>query len=620
MKIAIKPSRAGRVSVRSPSLNLNLQFSILNSRLWLLPAAIAFVAWLAVIVAIDPAGEFPRAWQGPGLTLDEPFNVMEGAWLADELFRGDLEGYAEATGLLPDHPPLGRVWLGVWHDLLGPLFKHIPGESPLSIGRARVASASAFAALVFAVGLFAGRWYGAWGGAVASVSLVLMPRTFGHAHIASLESSINFTYGLAVLTLAHRWGDAALAFPPSNKPARTGPTLDPLPTRETVYSGIWFGLALLTKMQAVFLPVPVAVWALCLFRRRAIKPLLIWGAVGAAVFFMGWPWLWSHPFDHLREYFGRATQRASISVWYFGQAIADRDVPWHYPWVIFLTTVPLGLQLTGVWGVFGGDRPAWKSRRDTLLLACIGFPLLLFSIPDVAVYDGERLFSVVYPLWAVLVGRGAECALRRIATRVKFTRARWLLAGFIAVQAYGVIAFAPCYLSYYNLLTGGLTGADRLGLQVTYWGDSITRELLQQAVEEIGPSSPPRDQDSSSATAQPLRHVVVLPYALDAPNTRTYSENQVIGSADVFFTPVLHQFQLDTMYEQSPILRKLQFRLQPYTGPPTKDGSRRTFILLFRRKEYLPEELREAPPHARLVAEVRRQGVLLAALYELLPP
>lgn len=582
---------------------------------------IALAAWLAVVAAIDPAGEFPRAWQGPGLTLDEPFNAMEGVFLADELLRGDLEKYGEATGLLPDHPPLGRVWLGVWHDLLGPLFKHVPGESPLSIGRARVASASAFAALVFAVGLFAGRWYGAWGGAIASVALVLMPRTFGHAHLASLESSINFTYGLAVLTLAHRWGDTALVPPPS-KPNRPVPPWAPLPTGATVVAGIWFGLALLTKMQAVFLPVPVAVWALCLFRRRAIKPLLIWGAVGAVVFFIGWPWLWSHPLDHLREYFGRATQRASISVWYFGQAVADRDVPWHYAWVIFLTTIPSGLLVLGGWGVFGGDGPAWRSRRDTLLLACIFFPLFVFSLPGIAVYDGERLFSVVYPLSAVVVGRGAACALTRISTWMRPARARGAIAAFVAVQAYGVIAFAPCYLSYYNLLVGGLAGADRLGLQITYWGDSITRELLTQTAEEIESA---RASNAANVVGEGHRRtgiVVVPPGPLDDPATRNYRESVIVGDPQhpvVLFTPVLHQIQLGMMHDQSPLLRRFD-ELRPYRNRPEPGSDFRTYVLLFRRKEYLPAVFRDVPENARLVAEVRRQGVQLAALYELLTP
>ena len=54
-------------------------------------------------------------------------------------------------------------------------------------------------------------------------------------------------------------------------------------------------------------------------------------------------------------------------VQYFGQVIADRDVPWHYPWFYFAVTVPLGLQILGGLGLIR----AWRNRRAD------AFPLLL---------------------------------------------------------------------------------------------------------------------------------------------------------------------------------------------------------------------------------------------------
>jgi hypothetical protein len=37
----------------------------------------------------------------------------------------------------------------------------------------------------------------------------------------------------------------------------------------------------------------------------------------------------------------------------------------------------------------------------------------------------------------------------------------------------------PYELSYFNALTGGLWGADRLGMEVTYWHDPVNRELFR---------------------------------------------------------------------------------------------------------------------------------------------
>ena len=149
------------------------------------------------------------------------------------------------------------------------------------------------------------------------------------------------------------------------------------------------GLALLTKVQAILLPIPIAVWALVYLRRRAVPLLAVWGLIGVVLFFLFWPYMWKTPIDHLQEYLGRTTSRATLYVWYFGQVVADREVAWHYPWVMFLATVPIGLHGLGMFGLFGPERQAWRSPREILVLACMLFPLCLFSIPGVAVYDGE---------------------------------------------------------------------------------------------------------------------------------------------------------------------------------------------------------------------------------------
>src|SRR5262249_10238225 len=152
-------------------------------------------------------------------------------------------------------------------------------------------------------------------------------------------------------------------------------------------------------------------------RWKALPLLAVWGITGLVIFFACWPWLQIAPVAHLKEYLGRTTERAALYVWYFGETIADRDVPWHYPWVMFLITVPLGLHALGIWGLWGTEHRVRISSRESLVLGCVLFPLIVFSIPGVAVYDGERLFSLVFPLWGMLIGRGAENARQWLLAR-----------------------------------------------------------------------------------------------------------------------------------------------------------------------------------------------------------
>jgi hypothetical protein len=539
---------------------------------WFWPVLIAAAAFAAIVVALDPTGDHPGFFDGPGLTVDEGFNVGQGAQLADRFMAGDLAGFRKIDARLPDHPPLGRIWIGLCHELAYLIWPPVDLTVPYSITCARTGPAAAFAVLLVVVGVCAGRWYGRLAGAVTPLALVLMPRVFGHAHLAALETFVDLACTSAVLYLAAKWTSPS----PSSADAQPAAPLNP--DREwkrmliqTAIGGLLFGLALLTKVQAVLLPIPVALWALITLRWRALPRLALWGVTGGLVFLLFWPHLWDFPVAHVREYLGRTTDRATLYVWYLGQSLADRDVPWHYPWVMFLTTVPVGLHVAGFCGLFGPEKPAWRSPREGLLLVCLLFPLVVFSVPGVAVYDGERLFSQVFPLWALFIGRGAEALWHWLARRFSNRLATISLAALLAAQGYGLWSMAPCWLSYYNLAAGGLPGAAKRGLEISYWGDGVTRELLARVAE-------------------------IVP------------ENSQVAVA-----PTLHAAQWQELLLQTPALRQRNIELVPDSD---QDSKRPRYLLYFMRPEYLPEELRAGREPDRILAAVRRQGVLLAALIE----
>jgi len=127
----------------------------------------------------------------------------------------------------------------------------------------------------------------------------------------------------------------------------------------------------------------------------------------------------------------------------------------------------------------------------------------------------------------------------------------------------------PCYLSQFCWT--GLSGAAESGVELNYWGDAVTRTLLEQTVTQTKPG------------------------------------------ATIAVSPVLHQFQVEELLRQSPILRRHGMRLIAYD--PEKQPA--DYVLLFRRLADLPPELRKGPADAELLAEVSRYGVQLAALYRL---
>ncbi len=142
----------------------------------------------------------------------------------------------------------------------------------------------------------------------------------------------------------------------------------------------------------------------------------------------------------------------------------------------------------------------------------------------------------------------------------------------LIVQAYGVVAMHPVQLSYYNLLVGGLRGANRLGFELNYWGDSVTRSLLREVAADVGDSRHPID-----------------------------------------FAPVLHPFQLEELASQTPELHTPLRAFDDALGHDVRH------ILLFRRRADSWASLAPQPPDSQLKAVVVREGVPLAEFYEVAP-
>lgn len=446
---------------------------------------------------------------GPGLTIDEPLDVRPGRTYVASLWREGRRFFepANVDRVFRDnaeHPPLGRWLLGI-ASLVGEPFEPLwNGYDPtgIHVASGRLAPALAFAALVGLIAAEAARRWGNPSGVAAGWALLVMPRVFSHGHLAALDTFLGLFWTLALLAGARAVEARRLA------PAMIG-------------AGALWALALLTKIHAWLLAPLLLAWALArLSPGRAVRAMAIWAATGVALFVAGWPWLWYDTLSRWSAYWGTGLARSTIRVEYFGRIWNDRDVPWHYPWFYFAVTVPIVLQAAGALGVVR----AWKARREDrfpfLLIASIFLFLILFST-RVPVYDGERLFLHVFPAWAMLIGYGCGRAWEAAGD---LRIGRFVLAGALLGQAYGVGMMHPFGLSYYNLLVGGLPGAEKLGLELTYWGDAVDRVLLDElarradkgSVAALAPTLYP-GQGVLTTTAALLRRDIVLQDESAAP-------------------------------------------------------------------------------------------------------
>jgi hypothetical protein len=442
---------------------------------WLRPAAVPLaIAAIVVLVVGLTINHY-------GLTYDEGWYISRsararhwaGALLTDPGFALSDEGISRywaaetrAHGqLLREQQPGGvKVVCG----LLGyPLGRLLGVQFPERAGTALFLGAC-LAALYVLIG-------GVWGraaGVFAAGALLFMPRVFAHAHLCALDVPI---MSMTLVTVALMF--AAVR--------RSSLLLAAL-------SGLAWGLALSCKINAVFIPLIIAIWVLAFHRGFALRAalcLLIGGPLG---FLATWPWLWHHTISRLAEYLAFQLGHYPVAVSYFGHVSAHQ--PWHYPLVMTaITTPPITLALGSVGLGFavrhvkradgvGAGAPTyddrWRRSQATLLLLGALFTIAFNCLPSAPKYTGVRLFlpffAFLAALSAVAYAAIASWLSRRLATgALSPVRLKVLLGGLALLPAlHALVGTHPYQLSYYNALIGGVRGAVARGMEATYWGES----------------------------------------------------------------------------------------------------------------------------------------------------
>lgn len=326
-------------------------------------------------------------------------------------------------------------------------------------------------------------------GAIAALLLTAMPRFFFDAHLATFDVPITalWTWSLAAfLWLWRAPSDRAL--------------------RRALVAGAVFGLALATKLNALFLPfVFVGVWLLRppgpwwprLVRRADGRAdvalgavpwsLIIVALVGVGVFLASWPWLWPDPVDRVLEYLRFHAQHEHYPISYFGELYVKPPFPWSFPWVMTAYTVPVSVLFLGVVGLVSHLPGVWRRRPASLLLwAGTLLPIFLISLPSTPIFGGTKhwynaLPTLVIAAADVIVKAVHGRAWRRSGRSVDEARgatrrgpgmaAAAVIAACVALPGWvGAGAVHPFGIGYYNELAGGVRGAAELGMQRSFWG------------------------------------------------------------------------------------------------------------------------------------------------------
>jgi 4-amino-4-deoxy-L-arabinose transferase-like glycosyltransferase len=265
--------------------------------------------------------------------------------------------------------------------------------------------------------------------------------------------------------------------------------------RWPLFSGLFAGLALLTKSTALLLLPMLAVaglvWGLAggTWRSRRWWRQLMLGAalllgVAAVTFVVLWPAMWVSPLEALTLAFGKlfTDQEAgagNLGLFWFGR-FAEDPGPAFYPVAFLLKSTPwlfLGLVLS-VTGLFA-SQPEEERRQVSgpgLSLALWAFVLTYLLVMTVASKKSIRYMLPAFPTFYLLAGLAftQTAAWFRTQYRLGLQHRHWS-AGLIAAGLLTVMIFSffyhPYYLSYYNPLFLGWRWAPDTVL--VGWGEGL---------------------------------------------------------------------------------------------------------------------------------------------------
>jgi 4-amino-4-deoxy-L-arabinose transferase-like glycosyltransferase len=443
-------------------------------RLWLYAFAAALCA-ATVMLLVSTTDEI-------GWSCDEVY-YFSSAEIITDWFQG-LTGTIKTPGLsfVLSRKIVDEYWLwDIEHNPHPPLYK-IFSAATLAFFKDQLGSFAAFrlssqiqcGLLLAALFICLAGSRGLAAGLCGAACLVLMPRVFGHAHFGTTELPLMTLWFLCVCAF---WrGRAQAVF--------------------SVLLAILWGMALATKFTAVLIPAPLVLWALVYRDRASLRNFILMLLVAPLVAIALNPGWWHDPIAKIGAYVATSLSRDEhipIPTLYFGQALPFRP-HWSYAPVMTALTIPLS---TLVLFLIGTGRLAFKTDErsyDLLMFMTIPVLLLIVMLTNAPLHDGVRQFIYIMPFIAYCAGTGFAVltgSLERLipitALRVSITAS--LLLAAVAYPALETARSHPFELSYYNRLIGGLPGAHRRGMEVTYWYEALNDDMLSVINRTVPPGA-----------------------------------------------------------------------------------------------------------------------------------
>ena len=275
---------------------------------------------------------------------------------------------------------------------------------------------------------------------------------------------------------------------------------------QLVAAGICLGLAIASKIPALFVGIAISLWILAIelgwwrgsFPRRGwvrqIRDLCLWGLIALIVIVAIWPALWVNPVETLQKIYADLSFESIRGNLFFLGEYTDKPGLLFYPLILIYRLSPI-LQI----GVFAClvalvlPKSTLKYKSELWGLTVVtAVVLALLSTSDTKV---GRYIVVVIPELAILAAfgygqifrwfsrvgdRAQPTSIKQIFRGEKHPKFRQLSIFLVAIQVVFLVVLCPYYISYYNPLWGGAAVGQKLFLIGNGEGVDRAAEWLNQ--------------------------------------------------------------------------------------------------------------------------------------------
>lgn len=353
------------------------------------------------------------------------------------------------------HPPLSDIISSVFNKILFGKLRIIN-----DIDAYRVYGVLLASALVGLVYYWTSEIYGGMSGIVASLSLALYPLFFSESHF-NTEKDVPETVYWSFFLYSIWKGFTKKSW------------------KWILFSGLFFGLALGTKLNIAFSAFVIVPWVLILMGRRVFdKENLKLYAVGVFAFVLGliifystWPFLWQDIISGTAKFLGfykGIGAGYAFDVRFIGPLGINT-----YPIIWIIYTTPVVVIILTILGLFEVFTKIGKTKYATGLLIALWLivPIVRVSFPHAGIYGGIRQIMEYVPALAMLAGIGLKYLLDILNSKIWKGVTLMITFSTFCLLAINLYKIHPNENVYFNKLIGGLAGAK--AMNIPSWGNTF---------------------------------------------------------------------------------------------------------------------------------------------------